>query len=134
MHPFRRVRAATYAGPFETPVALLCALYGLLLAARLLGGHPVPGRALSEPVLLLWALALGVGGAVTLVGLLGAWWRVESAGLALMTAALAWYGLALSDNGARDLFSCLTYLLFAFGGVCRLRVLAKARTAREVAQ
>lgn len=133
--PTRRARITRrlYGAPW-LPIA---GYLGIIAALSLASGGVAPPamtHALPAWLVLMWTLALALGGLLSVVGVLFEQTRVESAGLVLLIYGAGMYGLVLSVA----LWPHSTGFILVSAAICgmcaiRLRVLALARHAQKVA-
>jgi len=128
-----RMKRRLYGAPW-LPVATYLGVVALLSLASGGVAPPAMTHALPAWLVLMWTVALAVGGLLSTVGVLSERTRVESAGLVLLTYGAGLYGLVLAvalwPHSLATILVAVT--ICAMCGI-RLRVLALARHAQVMA-
>ena len=118
--------------PFQAMIGVAMMIAG---GATLLGvAPPSLHDSLPRPLIVGWASILLVGSPLMLAGLIARAPRLEQAGLVLLTAATAIYGIAISVvQPAAATAVAATYLLLAVACLMRIRILNRAIDAGRLA-
>lgn len=124
---FRRIGNRLIEAPYELPIALICVIYGI---TRLVHHSVTPGtieHLLPRWLVLMWTIALLLGGVATIFGRFTGWLRTEAAGQIGIAYGFALYGgVLLAAIGGEGLFAGLGYLFVALAAVLRVRTLSTA--------
>lgn len=129
----KRVWRAIQASSIEVFLALLCFVSGLPILINPMTFAPAAIAALFPlPIVILWGIALTVGGALNLVGLATENVYLRRSGLMMLSVgALIMGGSVLVISGWTRGFVIGTYLVFSWATATRYHALGKVISARR---
>lgn len=117
----------------DAPHLPIAGYLGYVGLATLIGGTPTLDGVLPVWLTYAWSLAVLVGAVLVIAGVLGAWTRAESAGHGFHLFGIGLFTVVAVAEHQLDAGAVSAVLMLAAVSGLRMRLLTRAREAREEA-